>query len=84
MADQTHRLAVNGVLGAEQPTTVVEFDAVSCSVMENCGTVKITVVRTGDVRRPASVRYRGFVVDWRDFGLQFVKGKIRPCFCYVP
>ena len=38
--------------------TEIEFDAVSCSVMENCGTVKVNVVRRGDLTRSATVRYK--------------------------
>lgn len=37
--------------------TEIEFDAVSCSVMENCGSVKLNVIRRGDLNKKASVRY---------------------------
>uniref|UniRef100_H2Z6E5 Calx-beta domain-containing protein n=1 Tax=Ciona savignyi TaxID=51511 RepID=H2Z6E5_CIOSA len=42
------------------PYSADQFDAVSCSVMENCGTVKIIVVRVGDISREARVRYETF------------------------
>uniref|UniRef100_F6YY65 Calx-beta domain-containing protein n=1 Tax=Ciona intestinalis TaxID=7719 RepID=F6YY65_CIOIN len=52
---------VDGLLGYDvKLTTEIEFDAVSCSVMENCGTVKIIVVRTGDLSADASVSYETF------------------------
>lgn len=37
-------------------STVIEFDAVSCSVMENCGSVKLIVIRTGDLSQTATIR----------------------------
>uniref|UniRef100_H2Z6F1 Calx-beta domain-containing protein n=1 Tax=Ciona savignyi TaxID=51511 RepID=H2Z6F1_CIOSA len=46
--------------GYDPISTEIEFDAVSCSVMENCGTVKIIVVRVGDISREARVRYETF------------------------
>ncbi|XP_076813296.1 sodium/calcium exchanger 1-like isoform X2 [Clavelina lepadiformis] len=53
-----HRLELNGILGTPiKLTSEIEFDAVSCSVMENCGTVKISVVRRGDLSMPASVGF---------------------------
>uniref|UniRef100_H2Z6F0 Calx-beta domain-containing protein n=1 Tax=Ciona savignyi TaxID=51511 RepID=H2Z6F0_CIOSA len=52
---------VDGILGYPgKVSTEIEFDAVSCSVMENCGTVKIIVVRVGDISREARVRYETF------------------------
>ena len=42
--------------------TEIEFDAVSCSVMENCGTVRVNVVRRGDLSKPATVRLGSFVI----------------------
>ncbi|XP_078488536.1 sodium/calcium exchanger 2 isoform X2 [Ciona intestinalis] len=52
---------VDGLLGYDvKLTTEIEFDAVSCSVMENCGTVKIIVVRTGDLSADAVVSYETF------------------------
>uniref|UniRef100_H2Z6E9 Calx-beta domain-containing protein n=1 Tax=Ciona savignyi TaxID=51511 RepID=H2Z6E9_CIOSA len=51
----------DGILGYPgKVSTEIEFDAVSCSVMENCGTVKIIVVRVGDISREARVRYETF------------------------
>lgn len=40
----------------DPPKTEIEFDAVSCSVMENCGSVKLIVVRKGDLSKSASVK----------------------------
>uniref|UniRef100_H2Z6E7 Calx-beta domain-containing protein n=1 Tax=Ciona savignyi TaxID=51511 RepID=H2Z6E7_CIOSA len=52
---------IDGILGYPgKVSTEIEFDAVSCSVMENCGTVKIIVVRVGDISREARVRYETF------------------------
>lgn len=53
----SHRVVMNGLLSDEEVHTVIEFDAVSCSVMENCGSVKLIVVRTGDLQMEAAVRY---------------------------
>lgn len=43
--------------GGRRCRTEIEFDAVSCSVMENCGSVKLNVIRRGDLAKCASVRY---------------------------
>ena len=54
--DSAPRLNVEGIVGGRALSTTIEFDAVSCSVMENCGSVKVAVVRSGDTSREAQVR----------------------------
>jgi len=60
--DSTPRLHVEGIIGEQPASTTIEFDAVSCSVMENCGSVKLAVVRSGDTTKEASVRWVGVEV----------------------
>nr|XP_039253587.1 sodium/calcium exchanger 3-like [Styela clava] len=53
-----HKVEVNQILGKTQSEeAIVEFDAVSCSVLENCGSVKLSVVRSGNTASKVSVRY---------------------------
>lgn len=53
-----YRVGVDEILGKTQPQhAVIEFDAVSTSVMENCGAVKIAVVRSGNTSSKVNVKY---------------------------
>jgi len=57
--------------------TEIEFETVSCSVMENCGSVKLNITRRGDLEVHAAVKFEtidGTAVAGEDYS--YVKGVV--------
>lgn len=55
LAYKDKKVEVEDVLKVKKHA-VVSFDAASCSVMENCGTVKLTVVRSENLKQPVTLK----------------------------